>query len=147
MAFAAHLWRLQSMTPGQARRLARKSALRQQEVVDGLQAVASSIEKADEMITSLKTQMDEVNARHQDRKTTSDDIAYLEDLLRCARKKLAWEKQMASLSKKIPEVLAAVTSVMNDPAMPPSDQTRAVVMGLLQNVQQSMARLEQAKGA
>jgi hypothetical protein len=147
MAFARLLWRVRFMTPGQARRLARKSALRQQEVVEGLQAVASSIEKADEMIASLKTQMEEVNARHQDRKTTSDDIAYLEDLLRCARKKLAWEKQMASLSKKIPEVLAAVTSVMNDPATPPTDQTRAVVMGLLQNVQQSMARLEQAKGA
>jgi hypothetical protein len=136
-----------SMTPGQARRLARKSALRQQEVVESLQALANSIEKADAMIVALKDQMEIVNDKHQERKTTSDDIAYLEDLLQCARKKLAWEKQMASLSKRIPEVLESVTAVMNDPVAAPSDETRVLVVQLLNKVQQSMARLEAAKGS
>ena len=135
------------MTPGQSRRLARKSALRQQEVVEALEALANSIAKAETMIVDLKDQMEAVNTKHQERKTTSDDIAYLEDLLQCARKKLAWEKQMAGLSKRIPEVLEAVTAVMNDPVAPPPDETRVVVVQLLNNVQQSMARLETAKGS
>ena len=134
------------MTPGQARRLARKSALRQQAVVEDLQALAKSIGRADELIMELKADMETVNAKHQDRKTTVEDIAYLEDLLRCARKKLAWEKHMASLSKRIPEVLESVTAVMNDPVAPPPDETRVVVVQLLQHVQQSMSRLEVAKG-
>jgi hypothetical protein len=134
------------MTPGQSKRLARKSALRQQEVIESLQGLAQSIEKAETMIVALKDQMETVNAKHETRKTTSDDIAYLEDLLQCARKKLAWEKQMAALSKRIPVVLESVTAVMNDPAMGPSDETRVIVVQLLNNVQQSMARLETAKG-
>jgi hypothetical protein len=133
------------MTPGRSRRLARKSSLLQKEVVDELTAVARSIEKAEEMIVALKEQMDSVNQTHANRTTTSDDIAYLEDLLRCARKKLAWEKQMASLAKRIPVVLTKVQAVMNDQANPPPDETRVAVAGLLQSVQQAMSRLEIAK--
>jgi hypothetical protein len=114
--------------------------------VEALEALANSIGKADTMITELKDQMEAVNAKHAHRKTTADDIAYLEDLLKCARKKLAWEQQMAKLSKRIPEVLEEVSAVMNDPVSPPPDETRVSVVKLLQNVQQSMARLEQAKG-
>jgi hypothetical protein len=133
------------MTPGRSRRLARKSSLLQKEVVDELTAVARSIEKAEEMIVALKEQMDAVNQAHANRTTTSDDIAYLEDLLRCARKKLAWEKQMASLAKRIPVVLTKVQAVMNDQTNPPPDETRVAVAGLLQSVQQAMTRLETAK--
>jgi hypothetical protein len=133
------------MTPGRSRRLARESSLLQKEVVDELTAVARSIEKAEEMIVALKEQMDSVNQAHANRTTTSDDIAYLEDLLRCARKKLAWEKQMASLAKRIPVVLTKVQAVMNDQTNPPPDETRVAVAGLLQSVQQAMTRLETAK--
>ncbi len=134
------------MTPGKARRLARKAALRQLEVVESLEALANSIGKADTMINELKEQMEAVNAKHADRKTTADDIAYLEDLLRCARKKLTWEQQMAKLSKRIPEVLETVSAVMNDPEAAPSEETRAAVVQLLQKVHHSMASLEKAKG-
>ena len=133
------------MTPGQARRLARKSALRQKEVLEELHAVAKAITRSEGMVIELKAQMEAANTDHQDRKTTSDDIAYLEALLRCARKKLAWENQMASISKRIPEVLALISEVMNDSANPPTDDTRAIVVGLLQTVQDSMSRLELAK--
>jgi hypothetical protein len=126
--------------------LARKAAQRQLEVVESLEALANSIGKADTMINELKVQMEAVNAKHADRKTTADDIAYLEDLLRCARKKLAWEQQMAKLSKRIPEVLESVSAVMNDPEAAPSEETRAAVVQLLQKVQHSMASLEKAKG-
>ena len=146
MAMRAKFCSSTRMTPGQARRLARKSALRQQGLIEDLQALARSIEKAEAMIVGLKEQMEAVNAKHETRKTTGDDIAYLEDLLQCARKKLAWEKQMAALSKRIPEILEEVTAVMNDPVAGPSDETRVIVVQLLNNVQQSMARLEVAKG-
>ena len=135
-----------SMTPGKARRIARKAALRQLEVVEALEALANSIGKADTMINELKEQMEAVNAKHEHRKTTAEDIAYLEDLLGCARKKLTWEQQMAKLSKRIPEVLEIVSSVMNDPESAPSDETRVAVVQLLHKVQESMVRLEQAKG-
>lgn len=133
------------MTPGKARQLARRSAQRQKEVLEELHSLAKAITKAETLVVELKLQMEAANTEHQDRQTTAEDIAYLEALLRCARKKLSWETQMASVSKRIPEVLALVTEVMNDSANPPSEENRAVVVGLLQTVQDSMKRLEAAK--
>ena len=134
------------MTPGQSRRLARKSTLLQKQVLEELHAIAKSIERAETSVVALKDQMEAVNLKHKDRKTTSDDIAYLEDLLRCARKKLGWEKQMSSLARKMPELLTNITTVMNDKENPPSNETRVLVLQLLTTVQEAMARLEKAKG-
>ena len=124
---------------------AQKSALLQRELLDELEALVKSIDRSEKMITELKTEMEEVKAKHQDRKTTRDDIAYLEDLLACAKKKLAWEKLLESLQKRTPAVLSKVSEVINDPNNPPADQTRANILQCLQNVQVSMQRLEQAK--
>ena len=134
------------MTPGQSRRLARKSILLQKQVLEELHAIAKSIERAETSVVALKDQMEAVNLKHKDRKTTSDDIAYLEDLLRCARKKLGWEKQMSSLARKMPDLLTNITTVMNDKENPPSNETRILVLKLLTTVQEAMARLERAKG-
>ena len=134
------------MTPGQSRRLARKSTLLQKQVLEELHAIAKSIERAESSVVALKDQMEAVNFKHKDRKTTSDDIAYLEDLLRCARKKLGWEKQMSSLARKMPELLTNITTVMNDKENPPSNETRILVLKLLTTVQEAMGRLEKAKG-
>jgi hypothetical protein len=134
------------MTPGQSRRLARKSTLLQKQVLEELHAIAKSIERAETSVVALKDQMEAVNLKHKDRKTTSDDIAYLEDLLRCARKKLGWEKQMSSLARKMPELLTNITTVMNDKENPPSNETRILVLKLLTTVQEAMGRLEKAKG-
>lgn len=124
---------------------AQKSALLQREVLEELESLVKSIDRSEKMITELKAEMEEVKVKHQDRKTTRDDIAYLEDLLACAKKKLAWEKLLESLQKRTPAVLAKVSEVVNDPNNPPAEQTRANILQSLQNVQASMQRLEQAK--
>jgi hypothetical protein len=126
-------------------KLAQKSALLQREILEELEALAKSFDRSEKMIVELKADMEAVNAKHQDRKTTRDDIAYLEDLLRCAKKKLVWEKQMEKLRERTPEIMKRVSDMINDQTMPPSDETRATVLRLLQSVQAAMERLERAK--
>ena len=133
------------MSSGKSQRLARKTALLQQAVVHELQSLVKSIERAETLLAELKEDTTAMNIKHQHRTTTRDDIAYLEDLLKCAKKKLAWEKQMEDVAKRTPEVLAQVSSVMNDTKYPPDDQTRLQVVEYLQSVQTAMTRLEIAK--
>ncbi|RYD62038.1 MAG: hypothetical protein EOP84_35005 [Verrucomicrobiaceae bacterium] len=125
--------------------MAQKSALLQREVLEELDSLVKSIDRSEKMITELKAEMEEVNAKHQERKTTRDDIAYLEDLLACAKKKLAWEKLLESLQKRTPILLQKVSQVINDPQNPPADQVRGSILQSLQGVQAAMERLEQAK--
>jgi hypothetical protein len=89
--------------------------------------------------------LDAVNKKHADRRTTRDDIAYLTALLECARKKLGWEKQMASLQKRTPAILDEITRLMNDPKNPPPEELRAQVLQSLQQVQTTMERLQSAR--
>ena len=97
------------------------------------------------MITELKEGIEAVNSKHRDRKTTREDIAYLEDLLRCAKKKLAWEEKMESLRQRIPAVLANVSTIMNDAKNPPAEEMRTAVIQSLSTMQGAMERLEKAK--
>jgi hypothetical protein len=133
------------MSSGKSRRLARKTALLQQAVLHELESLVKTIERGETLLTELKEETTAMNAKHQHRTTTREDIAYLEDLLKCAKKKLAWEKQMENVAKRTPVVLAQVSSVMNDTTYPPDDQTRAQVVAFLQSVQTAMTRLEVAK--
>src|SRR5213078_4284398 len=66
-----------------------KVAGQQLQVIQELETLVNDIERAETTINTLKTELDGVNAKHQGRKTTRDDIAYLTDLLKCANKKLA----------------------------------------------------------
>lgn len=133
------------MSSGKSQRLARKTALLQQAVLHELQSLVKTIERGETLLAELKEETTAMNVKHQHRQTTREDIAYLEDLLKCAKKKLAWEKQMESVAKRTPVVLAQVSSVMNDAKYPPSDETRAQVVAFLQSVQTAMTRLEIAK--
>ncbi len=126
-------------------RLAQKSLTQQREALLELEAYAKSIDRGDQMIADLKIQMEGVAIKHKDRKTTVDDIAYLEDLLRCARKKVAWEKKMESLRKGAQIIFEKVSKVINDPTNPPNEQTRANILQSLQNVKSSMERLDKAQ--
>jgi hypothetical protein len=128
-----------------AQRLRRKSTVLQGEVLQELEALAKSFDRSETMIVELKQEMEEVNRKHQNRQGTQADINYLEDLLRCAKKKLVWEKQMEKLSVRTPAVMQKVSVCMNDAINPPEDHTRASVLQLLQNVQAAMERLEKAK--
>ncbi len=133
------------MSSGKSRRLARKTALLQQAVLHELESLVKTIERGETLLSELKEETTAMNVKHQHRTTTREDIAYLEDLLKCAKKKLAWEKQMENVAKRTPVVLAQVSSVMNDTTYPPDDQTRAQVVAFLQSVQTAMTRLEVAK--
>lgn len=130
-----------------AKKLLRKSNVLQGEMLEELSTLVKSIERAETLLAELKSETEEMNAKHQHRRTTREDIAYLEDLLKCAKKKLAWEKQMEAVAKRTPEVLAKVSTAMNDTTNPPEPELRIKVLDLLQVVQGAMTRLDAAKMA
>jgi hypothetical protein len=122
-----------------------KSALRQREVILELQGIVNDIERCEQTIADLQRELAAVTARYPERRTTRQDIAYLTDLLKCANKKLAWEKNIASLQKRMPIVLEKMSALLNDAKNPPSDQTRAEMLQSLQAVQTAMERLQNVK--
>ena len=122
-----------------------KGATQQQRVIGDLNGIAKDIERCEQTITSLQNDLVEINKRHANRKTTREDIAYLEDLLKCANKKLVWEKNIASLQKRTPAVLESVSRLMNDPQLPANDELRNQMLASLQSVQAAMERLQNAK--
>ncbi len=135
------------MASNRVKKLLHKSALLQMEALEDLQALVKGIERAEVLLSELKQDTEAMNARHQHRRTTREDIAYLEELLKCAKKKLAWENQMEKLATNTPDVLAKVSTVMNDTINPPADQLRLNVLELLKTVQAAMSRLDAAKAA
>jgi len=133
------------MASSRTKRLLRRSVLLRDEMIDDLRTLVKNIERAETLLGELKRDTEAMNARHPAQRTTREDVAYLEDLLKVAKKKLAWEKQMESLAQRTPDVLAKVSTAMNDTANPPSDHVRASVLELLQTVQVAMSRLDTAK--
>jgi len=126
-------------------RLAEKRATEQRQLISQLQVLADDMDRSERAITGLKAELETVNSKHQGRRTTRDDIDYLTDLLRCARKKLSWEKSMASLQKRTPVLLEKMTLLLNDPAAPPSAESRAQILQCLQQVHSAMERLQGAR--
>ena len=122
-----------------------KVAVQQLQAIQELETLVKDIERAENTITTLKAELDAVNVKHQGRKTTRDDIAYLTDLLKCANKKLAWEKQIGSLQKRTPELLDRIARLINDPANPGGDAARLTMLASLQKVQAAMERLQGVK--
>ena len=133
------------MSTIKALKLTQKSLAQQREMIGELQSLAESIERGEKMIMELKSELEEVGRRHESRSTTQEDIAYLEDLLACAKKKLVWEKKMATLQKRTPELLETMAALINDPINPPTEAMREAIVLALQQVQAAMQRLEQAK--
>jgi hypothetical protein len=122
-------------------KMAEKRAAEQQRVILELNALVKSIERCVTTITELKSELETVNAAHQGARTTRQEIDYLTELLKCAHKKLAWEKQLASLQKRTPELLEQMGRLLNDPAAPPDDPFRGEMLRALQGVQAAMERL------
>ena len=122
-----------------------KIAGQQLEVVGELETLVKDIERAENTITTLRTELEEVNVKHKDRKTTREDIAYLTDLLRCANKKLAWEKQIASLQKRTPDIMERMAKLIHDPSAPGDNSARQAMLAALQKVQAAMERLQGVK--
>ena len=117
----------------------------QRRVIAELDTLVKDIERCDKTIVDLKSELEAVNEKHKNRSTTREDIDYLTDLLKCANKKLTWEKHMASLQKRTPALLEEMSRLLNDPKVPPSDETRAAMLNALQGVQAAMERLQAVK--
>jgi hypothetical protein len=126
-------------------KLAEKSVVLQQEVVAELNTLVRDIERAEKTILDLQTELAAVNTRYPSPRATRQDIGYLTDLLKCANKKLAWEKQIASMQKRTPATLEKMALLLNDPKNPPADAMRVQMLQALQGVQAAMARLQNMK--
>ncbi len=126
-------------------KLAEKAAGQSRLVIADLQSLVKDIERCEKTMTALKTELAAVNSKYQGPRNTREDIAYLTALLDCAKKKLAWEKNIASLQKRTPDILGKMMSLINDPQNPPPEDTRAQMLSSLQAVQLAMERLQQIK--
>ena len=123
-------------------RLAEKVAAEQRTLISELNNVGRDIERCERLITDLKEDLDKINAQFQGPRTTREDIAYLSGLLACAKRKLAWEKQLGSLQKRTPLLLERMTQLLGDPANPPTEEVRADMLRALQVIQSAMERLQ-----
>jgi hypothetical protein len=124
---------------------AEKGLLQQQQLISELNAIVRDIERCEKTMAALKRELEAANAKFQGQRSTRDEIAYLSALLECAKRKLAWEKQLASLQKRTPAVLEKMAALLNDPHNPPAEQTRADILQALQKVQAAMERLQGIK--
>jgi hypothetical protein len=128
-------------------KLAQKSAAMQQQLLVDLEGLVKDLERSDKVIADLKNELIAVNEKHPSPRTTRQDIDYLTDLLRCANKKLVWEKQLSSLQKRAPELMDRMLRIVDDPANPAPESVRNQILKLLQNVQAGMERLKKTQAA
>ncbi|MBC8096923.1 MAG: hypothetical protein H7Y43_14040 [Akkermansiaceae bacterium] len=123
-------------------RLADKSLAQQRQVVTELNSIIKDIERCERTITELTRELAGINSKFQGPRDTRQDIDYLTSLLACAKRKLAWEKTIASLQKRTPQVLEELSRLLNDPQNPPAEAMRDDMLLALQGVQNSMERLQ-----
>jgi hypothetical protein len=107
-----------------------------------LQELVGDIQRCEKIISGLQTELNALNAKYAGQRTTKQDVGFLSALLECAKRKLAWEKQIASLQKRTPELLERMTSFLNAPVNPPSNETRTQILESLQAVQATMEKLQ-----
>ncbi len=119
-----------------------KSAALQRQVLQELNVLVKDIERSEKIISALNRELAELNAKHQGPRNTRQDISYLTGLLECAKKKLAWEKQIASLQKRTPALMDRMAGIMNDPKAPPSPEFKEQMLQSLQAMQSAMERLQ-----
>src|SRR5579862_4386691 len=86
-------------------RIEAKNVAQQQRIIRELNDMVKDIERSEKMILALNRDLQVVNAKFQGPRNTRDDVAYLTSLLECAKRKLAWEKQITSLQKRTPSLM------------------------------------------
>ena len=107
-----------------------------------LKELAVSISRCQGTITSLMAELNSANAKFQGPRSTAQEVEYLTILLASAKRKLAWEKQIASLQKRAPALLEEMTGTLSDKDFPPTEELKAEMMRSLQVVQASLERLQ-----
>jgi hypothetical protein len=123
-------------------KLAGKTAAEQKRVILELNHLIDDIARCEKTINELQQELAAVNTKYPAQRTTRQDIDFLTDLLKCANKKLVWEKHIASLQKRIPPLLESMSRVMTDPVNPPAEETKAEMLRVLQGVQSAMEKLQ-----
>ena len=124
---------------------ARKAAVEQRQILSELGALVTDIDRCQKTIGAVNEDLQKANVRYQGQRTTRQDVEYLTALLDCAKRKLAWEKQIASVQKRTPELLERLQRHMNDEKNPPIGEVREQMLAGLQALQAAMERLQQAK--
>ena len=119
-----------------------KMAAQQREVILELNTIVKDIERSEKIIVALNQDLEVVNAKYRGPRTTREDVAYLTSLLECAKRKLAWEKQISSLQKRTPSLMEKMAAVLNDPKGPPPQQVQEQMMQALRSIQAAMERLQ-----
>lgn len=107
-----------------------------------LNQLAEDIGRCQRTITSVMDDLKAVNEKYPGTRTTREEIEFLKVLLDCAKKKLAWEKQIASLKRRAPALLEKMTRAMNDSDYPPTDEMKAEMLRALQLVQSALQGLQ-----
>lgn len=128
-------------------KLEQKSAAQQQQVVVELNAIVKDIERCEKTILALNRDLQAINKKFQGPRSTRDDVEYLTGLLDCAKRKLAWEKQISSLQKRTPDLMERMTAILHDPKVPPSAEVRDQMLRALQAIQSAMERLQAANNS
>lgn len=121
-----------------------KNAVLQQQVIAELNVIVKDIERSEKLIVALNQELQAINAKFRGPRDTRADVAYLTGLLECAKRKLAWEKQISSLQKRTPSLMERMGTLLNDPQSPPSSEARDQMLRALQSIQAAMERLQQA---
>ena len=114
--------------------------------VKDLEGLLKGIERSEQLLTSLRVEMDEVNGKYPAQRNTQQDVDFLTDLLACAKKKLQLERQIQALKKRVPAVLENVSNFIADSKSPPSPEMQAQLLEMLRNVQAAIERLDAAVG-
>src|SRR5665213_1656139 len=107
-------------------------AAERQKILADLNQLAVDIERCEKTIGMVMTDLNSVNVKYQGPRATRQDVEYLTALLDCAKRKLAWEKQIASLQKRAPALLESMARVLNDPDHPPTEEMKAELLQSLQ---------------
>jgi hypothetical protein len=104
--------------------------------------LAVDIGRCEKTIASVMATLESVNTKYRGPRTTRDEVEFLKVLLDCAKRKLAWEKQIASLKRRAPALLENMMKIMNDTDHPLSDELKTEMLQALQAVQGALQRLQ-----
>lgn len=122
----------------------RRSAAHHDEAVQELEGILKGIERSEQIVVSLRDEMEDVNRKYPAERTTQEDVDFLTDLLACARKKLLLEKQIEVLKRRVPAALERVSQTVTDAKAPPTPEMQCDLLDKLKTVQQAMERLDSA---
>ena len=117
-------------------------AAERRRVLAEVNQLAAGIGRCEQTITSVMADLNSINAKYQSPRSTRDEVEFLKVLLDCAKRKLAWEKQIASLKKRAPALLESMTRIMSDTDHPPSDELKSEMLRSLQAIQSALQRLQ-----